>query len=63
MGVKLEIEDMKKGFYPTGGGYLVVKIDTTDEIIKPIEYVNFAPPDKVVISYYLKSDKLPPQAK
>lgn len=63
MGVSLKVEDMKKGFYPTGGGYLIVKIDTADTIIKPIEFVNFAPPSKVVISYYLKSDKLPPQAK
>lgn len=44
MGVFLNIEDMKKGFYPTGGGYLVVKIDTEQDLIKPIEFVHFTPP-------------------
>ena len=63
MGVILKIEDIKKGFYPTGGGYVTIKINTQQDIIKPIEMVDFAPPDKVVISYYLKSDKLPPNAK
>lgn len=36
MGVIMKIEDMKKGFYPTGGGYVVFKAETKDNFIHPI---------------------------
>lgn len=58
MGVDLTIVDIKKGYYPKGNGYIVFQVKS-NEFIKPIEFVKFSPPKKVVITYYIKTDKLP----
>lgn len=54
--------DIKKGYYPKGHGYMVFNVKAP-EIIKPIEFTKFTPPDRVVVTYYIKGDKLPNASK
>jgi len=58
----LIIEDIKRGYYPKGFGYIIFKVKA-GETIKPINFTNFTPPNKVVITYYLKSGELPNSSK
>ena len=58
----MNILDVKKGYYPTGNGYVEFLVEKT-EVIKPIEFIKFAPPTNVVITYYVKDNKLPNSSK
>lgn len=62
MNVNLNIVDVKKGYYPTGNGYVEFSVDPT-EYVRPIEIVKFTPPTKVMITYYVKDKKLPNESK
>ena len=62
MNVNLNITDVKKGYYPTGNGYVKFLVEKT-EFIKPISFVKFLPPTKVAITYYVKDNKLPGSSK
>ena len=62
MNVNLNIVDVKKGYYPTGHGYVEFLVEKT-EFIKPIELIKFSPPTNVVITYYVKENKLPNSSK
>ena len=62
MNVSLNIMDVKKGYFPTGNGYVEFLVEKA-EFIKPIEFIKFSPPTKVVITYYVKENKLPNSSK
>lgn len=62
MGVELNITDIKKGYYPKGHGYILFNVRAQQKIL-PIELTKFSPPQKVVITYYIKTDKLPNESK
>lgn len=61
MGVDLNIKEVKKGYYPKGNGFIIFNVKTTPPI-KPINLVDFSPPNRVLIKYYVKGGKLPAAA-
>lgn len=62
MGVNLEIIDIKPGYYPVGKGYVDVKVHKTEEI-RPIRITELGKPNQVIITYYVKDNKVPGSSK
>lgn len=62
MGVNLEIIDIKNGYYPVGKGYVEIRIPKIEEI-RPIRMVELGKPSQVIITYYVKDNKLPGSSK
>ena len=58
MGVILEIVDVKPGYFPVGKGFVDIKVPKIEEI-RPIRMVELGKPSPVVITYYVKDNKVP----
>ena len=62
MGVKLEIEEIKPGYFPIGKGYVDIRVPKIEQIV-PIRMVELKKPTNVVITYYVKDNKVPGSSK
>ena len=62
MGVILEIGDVKPGYFPVGKGFVDIKVPKIEEI-RPIRMVELGKPSTVVITYYVKDNKVPGSSK
>ena len=62
MGVILEIGDVKSGYFPVGKGFVDIKVPKIEEI-RPIRMVELGKPSTVVITYYVKDNKVPGSSK
>jgi len=62
MGVILEIEDVKPGYFPIGKGSVDIRVPKIEEI-RPIRMVELGKPSTVVITYYVKDNKVPGSSK
>ncbi|CAM6005792.1 unnamed protein product [Sphagnum balticum] len=62
LGINLRIGDVRPGYFPVGRGHVTIGIDKCDEI-KPIKLVELGSPERVVITYYVKDQKIPASSK
>ena len=62
MGIRLDIVDIKPGYYPVGKGYVEIKVPKIENI-QPIKMLELGKPNQVVITYYVKDNKVPGSSK
>jgi RNA 3'-terminal phosphate cyclase len=62
MGVHLEILDVKAGYYPVGRGHIIIRVQKK-AVLHAINIVELGKPQRVVITYYVKDNKLPGSSK
>ena len=62
MGIHLQIEEVKPGYFPVGKGYVDIRVPKIEEI-RPIKMTELSKPKRVVITYYAKDNKVPGSSK
>ena len=55
--------DVRPGYFPTGKGHVVLRVPRVQGVIQPVNIAKIGRPDRVIITYYNKDNKLPGSSK
>lgn len=62
MNVDLQILDVKLGYFPVGKGHVSIRVARRGPL-QPLSITQLSKPERAVITYYVKDNKLPASSK